>query len=523
MEDKNTAGQLKKDLESKDQEKENDEIDQAKIEQESKDLDNLFDKLVEENQDENKGTNGQGEGKDSNNPRDEDEEDDEDDEEDEEDEEFLAQVEALKTQGNEAFKNKDYDTAINFYSQAISIDPDNHLLYSNRSAAYLAEGNSKSKALKDAEKCVALAPDFVKGYSRLGAAQHALRRYQAAYDTYRAGLELDRANTALSAALGVARKALDEDRRTRWRQGEEERFHQAERSAADTAAQSALRRAQAIEDRQQEEGDGGDGADPEAALLGDFFAGLQAKKPERKVIKQAVAQEKYLKAPLGTAKEQVERILATNYKFKNLNSFYVLDLEIDANEEDFKQRYRKLATLIHPDKNLDLEGAREAFEEIKTAYQNLTDEKIRKQTILTIETATKNVLRERARLLQKGATVEQLGDENEQLQKQTMKDFAEIEMRRRQSERLKQAYKAREQHEEAEEKRKEKEQMEFDKKWSTEDRRDKRMGNWMEYAKDSKRSKVAKMARTAMWKEETRAEEKKKFGQVKLEEWKKKW
>mmetsp|Transcript_13522 Transcript_13522/g.17803 ORF Transcript_13522/g.17803 Transcript_13522/m.17803 type:complete len:170 (+) Transcript_13522:781-1290(+) len=149
--------------------------------------------------------------------------------------------------------------------------------------------------------------------------------------------------------------------------------------------------------------------------------------------------------------------------------------------------------------------------------------KKRKTAILTIETAIKATLRERARLLNKGATVEQVGDEDEHIQKETMKAFAEIEMRRRQTEKLKQAHKAREQGHEDEEKRQEKKLQEFNKDWAKEDRRDKRVGNWREYEKDSKRSKVSKAARTKMWKEETRAEEKPKFGQVKLEEWKKNW
>lgn len=51
--------------------------------------------------------------------------------------------------------------------QAITIDPDNHVLYSNRSAAYL-KSDSKSKALWDAQKCVELQPEWAKGYSRLG-------------------------------------------------------------------------------------------------------------------------------------------------------------------------------------------------------------------------------------------------------------------------------------------------------------------------------------------------------------------
>lgn len=70
--------------------------------------------------------------------------------------------------------------------QAIDVDPDNHIYYSNRAAAYM-KADSISKSLRDAEKCVLLAPNWAKGYSRLGAAQHGLRRLDAAIDSFKKG------------------------------------------------------------------------------------------------------------------------------------------------------------------------------------------------------------------------------------------------------------------------------------------------------------------------------------------------
>jgi stress-induced-phosphoprotein 1 len=50
---------------------------------------------------------------------------------------------------------------VNFYTQAIDIDSSNHVLYSNRSAAY-AKAGEYEKALEDAEKTVQLKPDWAK-------------------------------------------------------------------------------------------------------------------------------------------------------------------------------------------------------------------------------------------------------------------------------------------------------------------------------------------------------------------------
>ena len=45
-------------------------------------------------------------------------------------------AEELKAKGNAAFSSKNYDEAIDFFTQGIAIDPNNHVLFSNRSACY---------------------------------------------------------------------------------------------------------------------------------------------------------------------------------------------------------------------------------------------------------------------------------------------------------------------------------------------------------------------------------------------------
>jgi stress-induced-phosphoprotein 1 len=57
--------------------------------------------------------------------------------------------------------------------QAIELDPQNHVLYSNRSACF-ASLKEFDKALEDANVCVGLSPQWSKGYGRKGAALHGL-------------------------------------------------------------------------------------------------------------------------------------------------------------------------------------------------------------------------------------------------------------------------------------------------------------------------------------------------------------
>jgi tetratricopeptide (TPR) repeat protein len=62
-----------------------------------------------------------------------------------------AQAAALKDQGNKAFAAKDYDKAIDLFTQAIAVDSANHVLYSNRSAALVGK-KQWDDALEDANK-----------------------------------------------------------------------------------------------------------------------------------------------------------------------------------------------------------------------------------------------------------------------------------------------------------------------------------------------------------------------------------
>ena len=58
-----------------------------------------------------------------------------------------------KDLGNEEFKQKNYEKAIEHYTKAIEDNPVDHTIYGNRSASYHNLKNY-DKALEDAEKCI---------------------------------------------------------------------------------------------------------------------------------------------------------------------------------------------------------------------------------------------------------------------------------------------------------------------------------------------------------------------------------
>eukprot|EP00276_Gloeochaete_wittrockiana_P003299 CAMPEP_0184646954 /NCGR_PEP_ID=MMETSP0308-20130426/3778_1 /TAXON_ID=38269 /ORGANISM="Gloeochaete witrockiana, Strain SAG 46.84" /LENGTH=576 /DNA_ID=CAMNT_0027077481 /DNA_START=36 /DNA_END=1766 /DNA_ORIENTATION=+ len=113
------------------------------------------------------------------------------------------QAEAAKNKGNEAFKASKHDEAVKYFSEAIELDPLNHVLYSNRSASYASLGQY-DKALEDATKCVDIKSDWAKGYSRKGFALTKLNQFDEAIATYKKGLELDPSNEQLLAGLQEA-------------------------------------------------------------------------------------------------------------------------------------------------------------------------------------------------------------------------------------------------------------------------------------------------------------------------------
>jgi len=111
-----------------------------------------------------------------------------------------------KENGNQAFKDQKYPEAVKFYTEALkrgppSVNPEAHKLYSNRSACFTKLG-AYPDGLKDAEECIALKPDFAKGYSRKGLLQFFMKDYDKAIATYEEGLsKADKDNEELKSGI----------------------------------------------------------------------------------------------------------------------------------------------------------------------------------------------------------------------------------------------------------------------------------------------------------------------------------
>jgi len=116
-------------------------------------------------------------------------------------EEEIAQAEQWKDKGNNFFKERKYDEAIQCYSEAIKLNKKNAVYYSNRAAAlqYLQD---YEQVIQDCSIAIELDPQYLKPYMRLGAAYESLGKFDEAADkAYNPLLLIDPGNEAAKQAL----------------------------------------------------------------------------------------------------------------------------------------------------------------------------------------------------------------------------------------------------------------------------------------------------------------------------------
>ncbi|KAM4634971.1 tetratricopeptide repeat protein 28 [Polymixia lowei] len=115
--------------------------------------------------------------------------------------EFLERV----RRSNQACQQGEYALAVRLYSEALSADPQNCILYSNRSAAHLRLGQY-STALDDALKARLINPKWPKAYFRQGVALQYLGRHADALAAFASGLAQD--PKSLQLLVGMVEAAM---------------------------------------------------------------------------------------------------------------------------------------------------------------------------------------------------------------------------------------------------------------------------------------------------------------------------
>jgi small glutamine-rich tetratricopeptide repeat-containing protein alpha len=106
---------------------------------------------------------------------------------------------------------KDYPSAIDFYTQALALNPSNAVFLSNRAAAHSAARDHAS-ARVDAEAAVLLDPSYTKAWSRLGLARFALGDARGAMEAYSKGIEYEGngGSDAMKKGFETAKRRVEE-------------------------------------------------------------------------------------------------------------------------------------------------------------------------------------------------------------------------------------------------------------------------------------------------------------------------
>lgn len=114
-------------------------------------------------------------------------------------------AEIAKEKGNQAFKDKQWQKAIGFYTEAIKLSGANATYYSNRALAYLELG-SYLQAEADCNQAINLDKKNVKAYLRRATAREMLGYYKEAIEDFRYALVLEPTNKRASQSVERLRK-----------------------------------------------------------------------------------------------------------------------------------------------------------------------------------------------------------------------------------------------------------------------------------------------------------------------------
>eukprot|EP00294_Goniomonas_avonlea_P004131 CAMPEP_0114558836 /NCGR_PEP_ID=MMETSP0114-20121206/10599_1 /TAXON_ID=31324 /ORGANISM="Goniomonas sp, Strain m" /LENGTH=257 /DNA_ID=CAMNT_0001744263 /DNA_START=54 /DNA_END=827 /DNA_ORIENTATION=+ len=116
-------------------------------------------------------------------------------------------AEAQKEKGNEEFKKGNHGAAIEAYTFATEMDPQNPTYFSNRATCYL-KLEQHAKALRDVDKAIALEPVWDKAHWRRATILAAMGDNTGAVDAYAKAASLAPSNATYKQDLEKARRLL---------------------------------------------------------------------------------------------------------------------------------------------------------------------------------------------------------------------------------------------------------------------------------------------------------------------------
>lgn len=128
----------------------------------------------------------------------------------------LEQSREAKARGNVCFGEQDYENAIEHYTEAIELCPEEDEreaapYYCNRAACHI-KLEQYEDCLKDASKAIELQDDYFKAYARRATANEKLEHYESALEDYKMVLKFDPKNARALQAVQRLPPLVEEQR-----------------------------------------------------------------------------------------------------------------------------------------------------------------------------------------------------------------------------------------------------------------------------------------------------------------------
>ena len=117
---------------------------------------------------------------------------------------------AMKNKGNEAFKSKDWPTAIDFYTKAIDLNGKEASFYTNRAQANI-KLEAYGYAIADASHAIELNPDFAKAYYRRAVANTAILKHGDAIHDWKIVVRKNPSDKVAKAQYDACQKLVKRD------------------------------------------------------------------------------------------------------------------------------------------------------------------------------------------------------------------------------------------------------------------------------------------------------------------------
>lgn len=105
-------------------------------------------------------------------------------------EEEIAESQSKRSEAVSAFVEKDYEKAIQLYTEAIVLNPQAALLYAKRSQVFLIL-NKPNACIRDCNRAIELNPDSAAAHKFRGRAYHLLGKFEEAANDLRLACKLD--------------------------------------------------------------------------------------------------------------------------------------------------------------------------------------------------------------------------------------------------------------------------------------------------------------------------------------------